>query len=1493
MLGRFRWTRFITRSIFWLLTVLFALALLFMIPNFQSFVGKKASAWLSKELNSKISIDRIQYRFFDRLVLQGLLVEGQAGDTIAIIPELRAYLSSFSIKRRNVLISVIKLDHPYINLNKNKGDSVFNYSFIEDYFTKPTTEDKSSKSFWLGIQSIDINKGYFKFSNKAAPDLPGVFNERNIIVRDFDLMVSDLLVDGVISANIRNFSATERGGLKLNHLSGDFLLDSGLISLRNFNIKTPKSDLKGNASLEFSSFRDFDDFDDLVIMKGAFEPSILCLSDLSTFSDELTKLSDPFKFQGTVKGPLSSLKGKEMLIEVGDKTTFKGSGSLMGLPKVSTTIFDIEADHLVLYSNDLEHFYTGLVIPREVKLLGYVQFAGSYFGLLNDFVANGNFITQKGNAQVDLNLKLKGADTEFSGFLATSGFDIQEISKVKELGIIAFEGTVAGKGNTVATLKADLNVTFSRVDVNNYPISNGVFKGNIQKSFFEGELQVKDPEVDMMFFGTIDFARKLPFFDFLTQIENLNLQALGFSEDTLKLKTIATMCFSGSNVDNLIGEADVDQFVIQQNAQILRFNEINLSISEDENLMKKFNLNSDAVLAEVEGFFKPSEIVTELQNLAAHHVPSLVQVKNFVPKAKFDYKIEIIDARPIIRFITGEEVYAKDFTLNGNFNGPSKELFFTTVIPGINYQNFMVDTVLLSGNTVENTLRLGLNVDEIYFKDSLISTSNSLNANLLNNHISLALAANGGVEGNSINIELDSDFGAQTVSFVNSYVYATNARWDLEQTGLIQFTDTSLFINQLKLFNVDHYIQFAGEIGKNENKEFNLLVHDFDLDYLNPFISALDLRLEGVLEMDVKARGLLASPILYGNVDFYNLLFDGEFIGDVAASADWKRAVNLLELKAVITRDGENNMDISGNLDFAQKDVPIDLKAKIQNLTAKPLDIILSPILTNFSGRLSGEMEIGGTLKVPEITGFANVNDMGFKVDYLNTFYTANGRILFGTTFIDFNNSHVSDGLLGTGQLNGRFTHKGFKESALNLRIDCQNMLVLGTTDKDNDLFYGTAYGTGYAEFIGPTEDIDIKIVATTNRNTKFFIPLDNNEFYSNSDFVTFLSEDSTAFDASTRVDYEGISLSMEITATPDAEVSIIFDKVAGDVIKGTGNGLLNIDIDKLGAFTMSGAYTIDQGEYLFTFENLINKRFKINQGGTIRWNGDPYNAQINLEAIYTTRAQLSTLKDPNSSLDITDPKLNSRTPVEVYLKMKGELMQPDLSFEIQVPALANIGSIDPIAAQIQYINNNQQELNTNVFGLLMLNQFVPQNSFVSPGLSSGVNSVSELLSNQVSNLFNNYFQNLNVGVNYRGSNATPNTTLPDGTPISSRSELQVELNRAFFNNKLIIDGNVDVGNSYLQQRNQAIGAEFTIEYILTEQIRAKAFNKIDDRITAIQSSSNYRQGAGITYRKDFDEFYELLDEPNNYIKRIFMPIAKLFGIEKKITPIIEDEPNS
>ncbi|RLD65451.1 MAG: hypothetical protein DRI98_14685, partial [Bacteroidetes bacterium] len=431
--------------------------------------------------------------------------------------------------------------------------------------------------------------------------------------------------------------------------------------------------------------------------------------------------------------------------------------------------------------------------------------------------------------------------------------------------------------------------------------------------------------------------------------------------------------------------------------------------------------------------------------------------------------------------------------------------------------------------------------------------------------------------------------------------------------------------------------------------------------------------------------------------------------------------------------------------------------------------------------------------------------------------------------------------------VNGSVSNLNLKDFHINLNIDANNIQCMNTSSTDNKIFYGNFFGTGNVEISGPPSNISLKINATTEQNTALFLPLYNASEVVASDFLTFITvtDESEEPDLPALANLGGMELELEIDVSNDALVQLIFDPKVGDIIETNGIGNIRIMLDNEKGFEMFGEVVLSQGDYLFTLQNVINKRFKIEPGGKINFNGSPMNATVDLEAIYTTRAAPYNLYPDN---DDKKEALKKRIPVECKLDLIGGLQAPTIGMGINMPtADAETKNL------LENSTSTDEELMKQFLSLLVINNFYSVSGFEAqdlgtPSALAGV-TASELLSNQLSNWLSQISDDFDIGINYRPGDQV------------TRDEVEVALSTQLLNDRIIISGNLDMGGtdtnpSVGDASNPYIMGDFDVEFMVTDNVSIFAFNRARDELHF--DTDPYKQGIGISYKEEFDNLNQL-----------------------------------
>jgi hypothetical protein len=529
--------------------------------------------------------------------------------------------------------------------------------------------------------------------------------------------------------------------------------------------------------------------------------------------------------------------------------------------------------------------------------------------------------------------------------------------------------------------------------------------------------------------------------------------------------------------------------------------------------------------------------------------------------------------------------------------------------------------------------------------------------------------------------------------------------------------------------------------------------------------------------------------------------------------------------------------------------------------------------MSDVSGRVNGNIQVSGTFDNIEISGKAEVSKGKFKIDYLGTTYYFDDNIYLSKNEIGFKKLKLKDEFGNYAIVNGGLTHDGFKEFLVDIRGSSFSLNMLNTTEKDNDLFYGTAFVTGNFEILGPFSNLEIKANAKSNKGTRIFIPISTYGAFEQQEHIRFVarSKGITRNDKEKAIDLSGISLDFNFELNPDAYAEIIFDKRTGDIIRGYGNGNIKITIDTRGDFNMYGNYRIAKGAYNYSLAGLLGQEFTIEPNSSIMWTGDPYGGLLDVKAYVQKKVSITPLLD-SSRVALEKGKIH---PVKVILDIKGDLLSPTIGLDIDITPTTSIATEIATSFEAE-IKRNEQELNRQVFSLLVLGNFSPANSFTGIGGGSTSN-VSQLLTNQLSSWLSQVDENLIVDIDLNGLDKEALNTF------------NLRLSYTFLEGRLRVsrDGSFTNYQNPQQQNLSNIAGEWTVEYLLSQEgkFRLKLYNKNNQNVllNSLNSGAYTSAGFSLLHTQSFNSLGELLS---------FKKKKKQQSQEKNTEEPVEEEKN-
>ena len=1308
--------------------------------------------------------------------------------------------------------------------------------------------------------------------------------------------------------------------IKIRQLDTRFLYCNTKMELGRLYAHIGNSIIRNELTFLYDKPSAFGDFNSRVLMRARFRDSEVKSKDLGFFSDYLRDLNETWLLTGNFSGTVNDfrLNNTDLRFGPNGRSRLAGNIAWKGLPDMDKTTVNFAFAPSVVNMADIRQYYPDSSFNHTIQKLGTASFNATFVGTFDNFKTKGTFRTAIGNVTGDLALKLanKADQTTYTANLQSENLDLgQLINQPDQFGKIEGEGRIAGHGTDLERATIDFSGQFRQFGWQGYAYKNVAAKGSLQKALFDGQLHINDPNLAFDLTGEFNLKAPRNRYDFRGTVQHADLRALGYIGDSLVVKTDVDIRLEGSKLDDIVGTATFDRSELSLNRRNLSLNKLTLfssleqqSVPTNDSLgrnvvstQRYFDLDSDFLTTRLQGNFQPQRTIDDLKRLAheyqlyfkgdaagmkAYYEQKRQKVNRFAGRASVpiqrygvDYQFITKNISPLLTFLGASAYVAPSTRLEGRFTEDNTSfltatvktdsLRFGTISFGptdldLTTSKFTYDQEVLATTVISSKRQLfssllptrNLQIEASWDVDHIDFTSDIEQADSSGKFVNRA----------DLNGDLRFKGDAVDLTFRQSKVRVLDGDWVLNPQSLIRKVGDEYTIRNLSLLNENQFVQASGKISPDSVQHLNLEAQNFLLASLNPLLNT---NLGGTLNGTLAVRNFYNTPIIESSLTVAALSYQKALIGDVRGQGEWDQAAQRLNVDARINRNNADVLTLTGTYTPNLKTNPLSLKANLNNADLILLEPFTIGLFSNLGGIASGVVAVRGTPSSPVLMGQVAIKGGRGRFDYLKADFSFDDNVYFGENEIITRQLTLRDPQGNTILLRGGVYHEGFRDFTLGFDADLKNFKIMNTVAKDNDAFYGQAVVTGKAELYGPPSNLTIRANVASNKGTRIFIPLDGATSVADDDQIRFVNLSGTNAGKPTsqtanrsgtqsegEIDLSRIQMDFNFDITPDAYCEIQLDRQTGDIIGAYGQGRVAMKVDTKGDFTMTGNYAIQKGEYTFTFQNIINKRFQIRPNSRITWTGDPYGALLDVTAAYTQYTSLAPLLPGQKTTTTADQ--SRRYPVDLVIKLNGELGSPAISYDLDIKEYPSSSDFrQAVTAFESRLQSNDQELTRQVSSVLLFNQLLSENTslFDQGQVNSGVaNSVSELLSNQISRLASNLNENLDIGLSIGGfTNGTQTENL--------LNNLQLRFSYRLLNDRLRIsrDGGFTYGQS--QYNAASLLGEWTLEYFITPdgQFRAKVYNRNQQSILSQYSTtSTITTGGGLSllYTRSFNRLF-------------------------------------
>lgn len=1470
------------------------LTLVVELPSVQNYLVDRATEYVSKKLETKVSIDKIKIGALGSLRVDGFYVEDYQQDTLLYIGKLRIYLSRISeqsgITLRNGVVS-----NGYLNIRETP-EGVMNIKQVVARLSNKEREKKSD--FVLKVEDVRLDDFSLVIEQREHRHPSYGIDYKDMHIEHMSAYVDNFLMQGGrISGYVRNFSTIEHSGFMVQNFTGRFLVDKGLVDLRDFEIMAERSDIRlPRFTLRGEDWSAYKDFIHNVAIEGEILRSAASTDDIAHFAPRMLPWNLSVRgVNAKVKGTVADLKVDVESLQFGQQSTLQGEVTLRGLPNVKRAGMSVKLDQLKSCEQDVSWLLGGLTgrelsnkVREMLSASGELICTGTFSGGMRAFESDMSLITEVGNlllhaerAPIEENegdnngednsegsvngteqAKNKVKNSSLVASVELSHLDLGQVLGNKNLGridgAIHFDGLTNKNGARGHVEGRVDNVKFMSCDYRDIDIN-----GMIVNKSFSGQISSEASPLNFRLSGLADINGIRPVYDMKLKLREADLAAMNINQrDSVSLIELdADLYAVGRTIEDINGSLTVERGMYRYNEDSLATGVIRLTANNTDQ-KRSLNLSSDFADASFTGPTSYAEVMRYLQSAMRKYLPNISDESTslYESAGEAGYSALTVTAKnidPLLDAVSDGLQLANGSTLHFVMNPSSNHLALRAESDYVERGKMLITKLNLNVTNQADSLAMYLQSEDLY-SGSLHLPNLSVMGGAKNDRVMLdagfadrerPFSGRMAVLAHLTRV-MPSMMPRVNLTLLPAHITQEGKTWRVTSDPISMDT-TGVVVNNFMVSCGNQMLLVDGVASRSNADSLSLQMRDFELAPFMGFASRLGYEVTGQGNGVASLKAALNRGELTADIDIDSLKVNGTAVVPLCVDSRWD--LDLQRVRVAMKNRLTNREIVRGY--YAPQSNRYYAEGEFDNLPMSMLDPILEGVVSQTEGTANAKLEILGQGRQAKLNGSVNVENLSTMLDYTHVRYNIpSAKVKVEDNHFKATNVRVFDAEKNSGSLTMDLSLNHLSNITYDLRMIPRNMIVLNTTAQDNDLFYGKVYASGVATVNGDKKGTTLNITASTEGNSQFYMPLSGKTDAANAEFVIFekpgMQVDTTNYLLRKKMMFERrarrsteseseMKINMELTANRNTEVQLVIDPTVGDIIKARGDGTLNMYIvPSANIFDMYGDYTISDGSYLFTLQNIINKRFLIESGSTIQWTGDPMDARLDIDAIYKLKASLQPLLSSTTLDNVT-----RAVPVECIINLTERLTSPTVTFDIKVP-----NADSEIQNAVANLLNNQQSIATQFMYLLVSGSFYSDSGTASNiGASASVTTGFELLSNQLSNWLSS--DDYNIILRYR-----PKSEL-------TSDEIDFGFSKSLVNDRLLVEveGNYLVDNRMAQSSNMSnFMGEAYITWLLDRNgnLKLKGFTQTIDRFDENQGLQE--TGVGIYYKEDFNSWADL-----------------------------------
>lgn len=1444
--------RIINITIWTLIGLYTAIIILLHIPSIQTYIGGCVADALCDKFGTKVKVGRVDLGFINRLILDDSYMQDKNGEQMLRVSRISVKINLLALANGQIEITSAQFFGLHANLYKATPEAKPNFQFVIDALaSKDSTKQKTPLD--LQINSLIIRNGEISYRVLSRPSRPGKFSADDINARNISAhIIINRITDDSLNVKVKRIAFDERCGFKLKSLSLSAIACRTKTKIENFKLELPATLIQipslqasyrmKNGQIEMPTLQ----FD------GSIKAPYISPSDLAVFVPTLTRLNMRPALDIQFNGTGSSLTVKKISINTTDGSLqLVANGGVKNYPANPSWYTNI--DQLKAGQQAISNIYavaTGKNVPNIIERLGNVQITGYAGGDKKNIASEGKLHTSPGN----LTLAFDKRGDKITAHMETVRFNIGSLVNDNKLGHISANLNVHGSSK-------DNFAAQGRVydfDYNGYKYRSLNLNATYRNKRLEGKANIDDPNVQLTAIGTFVNNGAKPNLQLNANIAHFEPNTLRLTDKWQQTAFAANIAcdIKGSDINNADGSIELHDFAMR--GPETEYNINNVSVKTGYNNGNHFlDVDSDFGTIDINGHFSYNTIVRSVLNMVAAKLPTIPGLTHKPQREFNDFTLNAsLNSTEWMNRLLGIplEIH-RPLNISGEIDDKNEKINLWCDVPSFTFNGNRFSDAFINVESPSDTLKADIRIKKLADRGKYMALH--LNAGASDNHLNTSLSFRNNerhpLKGiiNSSTVFAKDEEGVSTayIDVLPSRATIGDTTWHVAPSSII-YSKNKLQVNSFSVSHDNQMLAINGTATKSENDSLLVTLNDIDVSYVLNLVNFHSVDFLGMASGEARIAGAFSEkPLLSADVIVKDFKFETGRMGTLYANVGYNHEEGNIEINAVAKDEDNRWTDINGYV--SPKHNYIDLAIDAHRTRAEFMESFCGSFMDNVNADINGNVNVVGPLNNINLVGKAVV-DGSVRLSALNTTYWMRGdSVTFVPDEIKFKGDTLYDRNGNIGIMTGSIYHKHLTNLSYALKVKAKNLLAYDTHSFGDNTFNGTAYVTGDCDIKGKSGEVVIDIDAVPEKNSILVYNAADQSSIGSTDFITWKDNnveetDSTDTEHNNKVDIStNIRLNFLINCNPNATLKLIMDEKTGDYITLNGDGVLRASYFNKGSFDIYGNYIVDHGVYKLTIQNIIKKDFTFQKGGSISFGGDPYNAALNLKALYVLNSV--SLADLNIGRSFS----NNNVRVNCLMNITGNPNSPKVDFDLDMPNMSN-----DIKQMVYSLLNAEEEKNQQVLYLLAVGRFMAQNNNnnatgETPQYSQTSLAMQSFLSGTISQQLNSVLSNV-----INSSNWNFGANISTGNEGFNNAEYEGMLSGSLLNNRLLFNGQF----GYRDNANATTSfiGDFDLKYLLfpNGNLAINVYNKTNDRYFTRNSLNT--QGLGVIMKKDFTRISDL-----------------------------------